>query len=185
MKRLVVCCDGTWNAADAKSAQTNVFKIATAIHANQGATGTTQVVLYLRGVGTTGLAIGDMIEGAIGFGIDEPIRSAYMFLAQNYIPGDEIFLFGFSRGAFTARSLVGLINAVGLLKRQSLPMIEDAWDYYRSPKPHSPAAFMTKSGADCHLSVTTKFLGVWDTVGCARDTRPTPGRRQRQTLRLS
>ena len=170
MKRLIVCCDGTWNAADAKSAQTNVFKIATAIHANQGTikagnAGTTQIVLYLRGVGTTGLAIGDLIEGAIGLGIDEPIRSAYMFLAQNYVPGDEIFLFGFSRGAFTARSLVGLMSAAGLLKRQSLPAIEAAWDYYRSPKPHSPAMFMTQSKADCHLGVTIKFLGVWDTVG--------------------
>jgi type VI secretion system (T6SS) phospholipase Tle1-like effector len=98
-------------------------------------------------------------------GIDENIRSGYMFLAQNYLPGDEIFLFGFSRGAFTARSLAGFINACGLLKRQHLGDLGRAWTYYRGPGPHTPEDFLARCNSDCHVDATIKFLGVWDTVG--------------------
>src|ERR1700684_4533529 len=75
------------------------------------------------------------------------------------------FLFGFSRGAFTARSRAGLITACGILFRPSLGALPDAWIYYRSPKPHSPAAFATKYGVRSHLVPSITFLGVWDTVG--------------------
>jgi uncharacterized protein (DUF2235 family) len=165
MKRLIVCCDGTWNDADSQSADTNVALLARAIHANQDTGGTQQVVLYLRGVGSTGLKVEKLFEGAVGFGIDENIRSAYMFIAQNYVPGDEIFLFGFSRGAFTARSLAGFISACGILKRQKLGDLLLAWDYYRSPQPHSPQGFLETCNTECHVDATIKFLGVWDTVG--------------------
>lgn len=99
VKRVIVCCDGTWNDTDNQSADTNVFRMARAIHATQDTKGVPQIVLYLSGVGTSGLRIERMVEGATGFGVDDNIRSAYMFIAQNYLPGDEIFLFGFSRGA--------------------------------------------------------------------------------------
>ena len=164
-KRLVVCCDGTWNSADLKTNETNVARLARAIHGSQQVDLTFQIVLYLRGVGTTGLKVGDVIEGAIGFGIDENIRSAYQFIAQNYLPGDEIFVFGFSRGAFTARSLAGLITSCGILKRQALGSLSDAWDYYRTDKPHSPVEFAKRYKTDNHEDVTITFLGVWDTVG--------------------
>ncbi|HYA80024.1 MAG TPA: DUF2235 domain-containing protein [Methylocystis sp.] len=166
MKRLIVCCDGTWNSADSKNAETNVALIARAIHANPEG-GPQQVVLYLRGVGSAGLVAETLWEGATGYGIDENIRSAYMFIAQNYVPGDEIFLFGFSRGAFTARSLAGFISACGILKRQKLGDLLAAWDYYRDARtaPHSPAAFIESCHTDCHLDAEIKFLGVWDTVG--------------------
>jgi uncharacterized protein (DUF2235 family) len=165
MKRLVICFDGTWNTADSGQSDTNVVRIARAIHATVGTGGVPQLVLYLRGVGTAGLKAEVFVEGATGLGVDENIRSAYMFLAQNYLPDDEIFLFGFSRGAFTARSLTGLINACGLLKRQKLGDLGKAWTYYRSPGPHSPQDFIGRTQSDCHTNVTVKFLGVWDTVG--------------------
>jgi uncharacterized protein (DUF2235 family) len=166
MKRLVVCCDGTWNNADSQSAETNVALIARSIHATQATGGVMQVVLYLRGVGTSGLHTEVLVEGAIGLGIDENVRSAYLFIAQNYVPGDEIFLFGFSRGAYTARSLAGFIGACGILKRQTLSDLPTAWTYYReSPPPHSPDAFMNVSRTDSHTDAQIKFLGVWDTVG--------------------
>ena len=165
MKRLVICFDGTWNSADAERADTNVALLARAIHATVGTGGIPQSVLYLRGVGTAGLQAEIIFEGATGLGVDENIRSGYMFIAQNYLPGDEIFLFGFSRGAFTARSLSGLINACGVLKRQELGDLGRAWKYYRSPGPHSPADFMKSCQSDCHLGAEIKFLGVWDTVG--------------------
>ena len=97
MKRLVVCCDGTWNNADLQTNDTNVARLARSIHGSQQTGGIIQIVLYLRGVGTTGLKVETWIAGAIGLGIDDNIRSAYQFIAQNYVPGDEIFLFGFSR----------------------------------------------------------------------------------------
>lgn len=161
VKRIVVCCDGTWNDADSPSKDTNVFRIARAIHGDDGV----QIVLYLQGVGTTGLKLGDLLEGAIGLGVDEIIRSAYMFIAQNYVPGDEIFLFGFSRGAYTARSLAGFIGACGLLKRQRLDDLPKAWEYYRGPGPHDPGKFMQDYGTDCHTAPVIRFLGVWETVG--------------------
>ena len=124
MKRLIICFDGTWNSADSQRADTNVALLARAIHSTVGTGGIPQSVLYLRGVGTAGLHAEIIFEGATGLGVDENIRSGYMFIAQNYLPGDEIFLFGFSRGAFTARSLSGLINACGVLKRPKLGDLE-------------------------------------------------------------
>jgi uncharacterized protein (DUF2235 family) len=165
MKRIVVCCDGTWNADDTQTDDTNVALIARSIHGSQQTGGILQIVLYLRGVGTTGLKLETFIEGATGVGVDDNIRSAYQFICQNYVPGDKIFLFGFSRGAFTVRSLAGLITACGILFRQSLSALPDAWKYYRSPKPHSPTAFASRSKAQCHVEPTITFLGVWDTVG--------------------
>src|ERR1700744_6018175 len=166
MKRLVVCCDGTWNNADSRSPETNVALLARSVHATQATGGVMQVVLYLRGVGTTGLQAEVLIEGMTGLGIDDNIRSAYMFIAQNYLPGDEIFLFGFSRGAYTARSLAGFIGACGILKRQRLGDLAKAWRYYRKgARPHSPQEFVRLNETDAHPDATIKFLGVWDTVG--------------------
>jgi uncharacterized protein (DUF2235 family) len=172
-KRLVLFCDGTWNNADIGGADTNVARLSRAVHATTGTGGVLQCALYLRGVGTTGLEITRNFDGATGFGIDDNIKSAYSFIAQNFVPGDEIYLFGFSRGAFTARSLVGLISAVGLMKRQSLQNLGHAWDYYRDQQafPHSPAGFATWCAkkqcppSDVHDHVAITFLGVWDTVG--------------------
>lgn len=99
--------------------------------------------------------------------MDDNIRSAYQFISQNYLPGDEIYLFGFSRGAFTLRSLASLITACGILFRQLLGALLAAWTHDRSPKPHSPAALANSRGAKCHIDPAITFLGVWDTVGSA------------------
>lgn len=178
-KRLVVLFDGTWNAADSERAETNVARLARAVRANSGADGVPQLCLYLRGVGTSGSRLERLFAGATGAGIDDIIRSAYMFLSQNYVPAhkdqagknvaaDEIFLFGFSRGAFAARSLSGLMGSVGLLKRQSLPHLSTAWTYYRDFKNRSPQDFVkryAKRKIETHDDVAINFLGVWDTVG--------------------
>jgi uncharacterized protein (DUF2235 family) len=160
-KRLIVCFDGTWNSADSEGDETNVARIARAIPANSHG-GPPQLVLYLRGVGSTGHAIQRLIDGAVGQGVDENIRSGYMFLAQNYVPqegrrpADEIYLFGFSRGAFTARSLAGLIGCCGLLKRQSLQHLPAAWTYYRTEKNRSREGLCKScTGADTHETAST------------------------------
>jgi uncharacterized protein (DUF2235 family) len=165
MKRVIVCCDGTWNDVDNQSTDTNVFRMARAIHTTQETGGVLQIVLYLSGVGTEGPEFEKLVAGAIGLGVGDNIRSAYMFIAQNYLAGDEIFLFGFSRGAFTARSLAGLINACGILTRQKLGDLPYAWKYYRSDPPHSPQTFKETYNTDCHTDAKIKFLGVWETVG--------------------
>jgi uncharacterized protein (DUF2235 family) len=164
MKRLVVCFDGTWKNADSGAAETNVQRIARAVRA-RGDGHTSQLTLYLRGVGSTGIALQRLLGGITGEGVDDNIRSAYMFLAQNYVPADEIYVFGFSRGAFTARSLCGFIGCTGLLKRRHLDRLPQAWDYYRRTEPRSARHFCDISGADCHFDVGIHFLGVWDTVG--------------------
>jgi len=83
MKRLVICFDGTWNNADDERADTNVALLARAIHSTVATGGIPQSVLYLRGVGTAGLQAEVIFEGATGLGVDENIRSGYMFIAQN------------------------------------------------------------------------------------------------------
>ncbi|MDO9500714.1 DUF2235 domain-containing protein [Falsiroseomonas sp.] len=164
-KRLVVCFDGTWNSADAERSETNVARLARAVRANSGRDGIRQITLYLRGVGSTGIALQRLVGGAFGEGVDDNIRSGYMFLVQNYVPGDEIFLFGFSRGAFSARSLSGLIGSCGLLKRQKLADLRAAWNYYRTASPRCPKDFCARHDSECHTEVKIAFLGVWDTVG--------------------
>lgn len=167
-KRLALFFDGTWNAADSKGDETNVARLARAVQANSG--DKPQIALYLRGVGTTGSQLQQLLAGATGDGVDENIRAAYMFLCQNYLPQDEIFLFGFSRGAFTARSLAGFIGKCGLLKRQQLGLVRTAWAYYRSRTPgRSPQDFTLRHGGTSAEPINhaprIRFVGVWDTVG--------------------
>ena len=164
-KRLVLCFDGTWNSNDSGGSETNVARIARAVHGTRGDDGLQQITLYLRGVGSTGIALQRLVGGAFGEGVDDNIRSGYMFLAQNYVPGDSIYLFGFSRGAYTARSLSGLIGSCGLLMRQKLGDLAKAWEYYRTTPPRTADAFCQRYGTECHSTVTIAFLGVWDTVG--------------------
>lgn len=164
-KKLVVCFDGTWNNADSGDAETNVSLMARAIRATPQEVGKPQIVLYLRGVGATGLAVQRVLEGATGLGLDDNIRSAYMFIAQNYIPGDAIYLFGFSRGAFSARSLAGLIGSCGILRRENLADLGRAWRYYKTTKVRSPEDFVARHKTKSHVDATIEFMGVWDTVG--------------------
>jgi uncharacterized protein (DUF2235 family) len=175
-KRLVVCFDGTWNSADMGRDETNVARIARAVRANSGDDGVPQLCLYLRGVGTSGSDIARLFAGATGEGIEDTIRSGYRFLAQNYVPADpetgreadEIYLFGFSRGAFAARSLAGWLGATGLLKRQGLNFLAKAWDFYRTSPERNPTAFLARHDTEMialHPEVSVTFLGVFDTVG--------------------
>jgi uncharacterized protein (DUF2235 family) len=165
MKRLIVCCDGTWQKLTSNY-PTNVVKITQAIK-SVGDDGVTQIVYYSEGVGS-----GDFIDklggGAFGWGLDNVIQNAYRFLCLNYDPGDRIYLFGFSRGSYTVRSLAGLIYNVGLLKRQHIRTTPAAYDLYRDrsheTKPNSVAAkaFRARYSQE---GVNVAFLGCWDTVG--------------------
>src|SRR5688572_30909999 len=100
-RRLVVCLDGTWKSADDKGAS-NVVRLMRAV-APEGGDGADQVVFYDKGVGTGGF-VDRLTGGAFGSGLEANVKDAYIFLGNNWQEGDEIYLFGFSRGAFTARS---------------------------------------------------------------------------------
>src|SRR4051812_2972228 len=110
MKRIVLCCDGTWNRADAvkegEATPSNVVRAAYLVA--KAASGGPQVVWYDQGVGT-GNSLDRISGGAFGSGLDDHIFEAYRFLIANYEFGDELYFFGFSRGAFTARSIAGMI----------------------------------------------------------------------------
>lgn len=163
MKRLVVCCDGTWNTPEGKLV-TNVVNLARAIRP-KARRGVEQVVFYDWGVGTEGGA-DKLTGGALGKGIDKNIQDAYRFLVHNYNPGDELFLFGFSRGAYTARSLVGLLRNSGLLTKTHAHLIPQAYAMYRSrAKPDVKSARKFRATYSHSQTVNVKFLGVWDTVG--------------------
>jgi uncharacterized protein (DUF2235 family) len=132
MKRLVLCCDGTWNRADQEQSgtpcPTNVVKLAYRV-AKVGATGISQIIFYDQGVGT-GNAVDRLSGGAFGDGLEDNIFDAYRFLIANFEPGDEIYLVGFSRGAFTARSIAGMIRKCGILDRIHVGKYVDALALY-------------------------------------------------------
>ncbi len=173
MKRLIVCCDGTWNTPDqvtaGKASPTNVTKIAEAIATWDGA-GILQQVYYHRGVGTG--RCDHLRGGALGWGLSANIRDAYRFLVRKYEPGDEIFLFGFSRGAYTVRSLAGLIRNCGLLRREHADRLGQAYALYRrrdedsNPRAVEARLFRrTYTYEDTGREIRIRCIGVWDTVG--------------------
>jgi uncharacterized protein (DUF2235 family) len=165
-KRIVVCCDGTWNDADSAEEFTNVVRIARAIRPYDDRASPTiqQIVYYDAGVGSGGDAINRVAGGALGIGLSRNVRDAYAFLAHNYCDGDEIFLFGFSRGAYTVRSTAGLIGWAGLLHKRDMDDFALLWEGYRMRhKPEQPDALALFP--DRHASVPVKCIGVWDTVG--------------------
>jgi uncharacterized protein (DUF2235 family) len=161
MKRLVVCCDGTWNGLSGKY-PTNVLKLSQAIQTADAAE-IPQLVYYEEGLGTKWYD--RIVGGAFGWGIDDQIADAYRFLCLNYDPGDEIYCFGFSRGAYTVRSLVGLIYCSGLLNRSNIHKIPEAYQIYRDRgiKPSNPKAEAFRKQYGDRVPITV--LGCWDTVG--------------------
>lgn len=172
MKRLVIFCDGTWNTPDkaenGKLCQTNVVKLANAL-CIASADGTEQLLYYDTGIGSEGDMTKRVFDGATGSGISGKILQAYRFVINNYERGDELFLFGFSRGAFTVRSLSGLIRNSGILKIENLNLVEKAYSIYRSRHPrYQPreveATLFRKTYAK-EETTRIKFIGVWDTVG--------------------
>jgi uncharacterized protein (DUF2235 family) len=169
-KRLIVFFDGTWNRADQHSSDgrpspTNIAKLFQATLPGD-VDGKIQVIHYIKGVGTRRLE--RLSGGGFGFGISDNIKDGYSFLVSNYETGDEIFIFGFSRGAFTARSLGGMIRNVGIVKREHFSLVDEAYEKYRDRSttwhPDGPKAIDFKEQYT-HGNETIKFLGVFDTVG--------------------
>ena len=166
MKRIFICADGTWNRPEKDLAEdfpTNVLKIARGV-SPVDARGNAQVVFYDWGIGSY---YDQKKGGAFGDGINKNIMDDYRFIVQNYDPGDEIFLFGFSRGAYTVRSLAGLMNNCGVLKRRHANRIESAFELYKDRKEHPDGQVSERFRARYAVEGPSRirFVGVWDTVG--------------------
>lgn len=161
----------------------NVTRISRAIKP-ETSDGVQQIIYYQEGLGTDGLPVSRFVAGTFGQGLGANVREAYSFLATNYEPGDEIYLLGFSRGAFTARSVASFVGQVGLLTKRGLRYLSEIWhdvqhqwdDRYRprnpdSPFPNKPSARNPAYREELYrrgmtdLDVTVKAIGVWDTVG--------------------
>ncbi|WEI17870.1 DUF2235 domain-containing protein [Acinetobacter proteolyticus] len=175
MKKIIICIDGTWNKPNGEDTRkdTNVCKISKLIIDDEK----NQKVKYLEGVGTSKYPWVNWFEGYSGTGTTERILDSYEWLINNFKLGDEIFLFGFSRGAFAVRSLGGLIRQVGILKKEYAtksgdnfnPKIKEAYDMYRNrddknhPDSENAKNFRKKFSQEDGTKI--KFIGVWDTVG--------------------
>ena len=168
MKKIIICADGTWNAENntdrGRPAPTNVLKLARLLRPEDAA-GVAQVIHYERGVGTD--LSRRLLGGAFGVGLFENVVSCYRFLVHNFFPGDQLYLFGFSRGAYTVRSLAGLIRNAGILKRGHEDEEANAVALYRNYaadcRPSGPAAVAFRATHSRETDI--HFIGVWDTVG--------------------
>ncbi len=164
-RRLVLLFDGTWNKPESG---TNVERLRRLITPRDLA-GVEQRVNYIPGVGVTaGLA--HLLGGAFGYGLSGHVMEGYRWLCETWQPGDDIFLFGFSRGAYTARSLGGMIRKCGLLRHDAVGTVgkaevSDAYDFYRELDSKPDDAIARDFRAGHSVQVDIHFIGVWDTVG--------------------
>jgi uncharacterized protein (DUF2235 family) len=174
MKRIVLCFDGTWNTLTNPDEATNVVRVGQALKP-VASDGVQQIVYYNSGVGSGGF-VDQFLGGVFGAGLKSNVKRGLTFLSFNYNTGetpddppDEIYIFGFSRGAYTARALAGVIGAIGgIPKVSSFGEVEQFWTHYKqskeSRKEHDDTIKqklypLPKSGK------LIKCVAVWDTVG--------------------
>ena len=158
-KRIIFCADGTW---DTPQNQTNVYKLFKALPITAS-----QMAFYDDGVGSDGCPVEKLLGGAFGDGLFQKIKDGYTKISHVYEQGDDIFIFGFSRGAFTARSLAGMIAVCGLPTANFDNNLTDAaFQAYRSRSATQRAAQLAAvNGKYAMFNAPIKMIGVWDTVG--------------------
>ncbi|KAJ4304661.1 hypothetical protein N0V90_000188 [Kalmusia sp. IMI 367209] len=198
-KRIIICCDGTWqsSAHGTQTIPSNVAKMSRSIaswYVDENGLRAPQVVYYDAGVGTAMGWLEAKWTGAFGGGLDENVCEAYNFLVNNYSPGDEVFFFGFSRGAYTVRACAGVVCRAGICQPRAMGQFWEMYANYKSIAADEsledslwgkywdgpPSKFTIKvkdedwefkkgSGYDwlakAEKNVTIKVVGVWDTVG--------------------
>ena len=161
-RNIVICCDGTGNQYGPNN--TNVVKLYEAIEKDA-----TQIAFYDPGVGTFGSKAVFTKPGRkftrflglmVGFGITRNIEDGYEFLMNTYREGDRIYLFGFSRGAYTARALAGMVYKCGLLRKGNKNLIPYASKMYHNDNEKVVEGFKKAFSRECKIH----FVGVWDTV---------------------
>ncbi|MFB2880043.1 phospholipase effector Tle1 domain-containing protein [Floridanema aerugineum] len=179
-KRLVVCCDGTWHELTS-AYPTNVLKLARLVKYTADDQ-TPQLVFYSSGSSREDVNIPELIDrlgdSAFRWGIDRLIQDAYRFLCMNYDPDsqDEIYLFGFSRGAYIVRCLAGMIYKCGLLRRSKIQEIRKAYELYRDSEithdsleaqkfRQENSKKVAQGATNLENNIPIKMLGCWETVG--------------------
>ena len=176
-KNIVVCCDGTGNEIDTRT--TNVLKLFRCLQR-----GPEQVVFYDPGVGTIATETGwnrfkqkvsSVFGLATGWGIDERVLRAYQFISRHYCEGDRIYIFGFSRGAYTARVTAALIHGIGLLNPDQSNLASYGLRLYREVARKAGTRQFERLGHFQRFAggrrVSIDFLGVWDTVSTLIEPR--------------
>ena len=179
---IVLCSDGTGNST-IKNRGTNVYKVYEAVDIVPSAGEARQIAFYDDGVGTGSTRYLRAFGGAFGFGFARNLRDLYMSLARVYQPGDSIYLFGFSRGAYTVRGVAGLIATCGIVSGSSLSedelrrAVNAAYRVYRlgyrpdTERNRADARARAEEFRREHVvyepgaPVRIAFIGVWDTVG--------------------
>ncbi|KAI1452523.1 hypothetical protein F4805DRAFT_447077 [Annulohypoxylon moriforme] len=181
-KKIVICCDGTWNSENSKRKRSNVSEISRCI-TPYDRDGIPQIVFYQPGIGTGTSKLGNVWEGLTGTGLYEDICEAYSFLCHNYShQDDEIFLIGFSRGAFTVRCVAEFLNDVGLLEKRGMVNIAEIFKLWEcktktralrgvgwrlNPEPAKLLEQKIKDLEETGLlrrNIKVKACAVWDTV---------------------
>ncbi|PKB95820.1 hypothetical protein RhiirA5_367935 [Rhizophagus irregularis] len=168
-RNIVVMCDGTWNNPNS---QTNVFTLYKELIERDYE----QHVLYIDGIGIGELAWNFIVDGAMALSLDNKIKEGYRFIVDHYHPDDDIWLFGFSRGAYTARCIAGMLRNCGILNREINPdqidkSVDLAYGFYRDrdlakhPEAKASEEFKKSFSYPDSKKPIIKFLGLWDTVG--------------------
>lgn len=157
-KRIAFCADGTW---DSSTSHTNVYKLYKSLLVTAD-----QMPFYDDGVGADGNPIIKLVGGAFGTGLWLKIKQGYTKISQVYEKDDEIFIFGFSRGAYTARSLAGMIAVCGLPTQNfDDKLVDQAFDAYRERDNASRQQKLKQLANYSLYDAKLKMVGVWDTVG--------------------
>ncbi|EXJ89722.1 hypothetical protein A1O3_02789 [Capronia epimyces CBS 606.96] len=175
-KRLIVLCDGTWQnslSGEAFSYPTNVTRFSRALSqfGDRDGQKVPQIIYYQPGVGTGNLTDKLTGVGVYGAGVSADVRAAYGFLAHNFNPGDQIYFFGYSRGAYTARAVAGLVTTLGLLTKKGMDRFGAVYqEYYRKENKGSKPDIQKLeqlAGGELHEGAkdSVEIIGVWDTVG--------------------
>ena len=155
-KNIVVFSDGTGQEGG-KAYNTNVYKLFNMIEDRTPR----QIAFYDRGLGT---GWRKLTGSALGAGISANIRECYEFIFDNYQAGDQIFLFGFSRGAYTVRSLSGFIEMFGILPKSRRELIRQAYKIYKASVDDRDKKKEVFLGKHHTMRCPIRFIGVWDTV---------------------
>ena len=163
-RNIVICCDGTNNQYK-HGENTNVYRLYSSLVRDEN-----QIIFYDPGIGAVGaynamtscLSWLQRIMGlAFGYGLRKNVFEAYAFLMQNYQKGDNVFFYGFSRGAYTVRVLAGMIKKIGLLYPDNQNMLDEAFRLFGvKDNWRESAGFKRSFGRECPIH----FLGLWDTV---------------------
>lgn len=172
MKNIILCSDGTGKSGGVGS-NTNVYELYKAVDTSS----TTQIVYYNDGIGSTGSKYLRIMAGAFGFGFARNISNLYGYLVRHYEPGDKVFMFGFSRGAATIRAVAGMIETIGLMRKDCPEILTDGRidgikltiELLKAIRLYKRASRRAKAVAEfkankTHGVIDIEVVGVWDTV---------------------